>query len=366
MLGLANRISFSLGTRSIGGGSVSPTSWQDDGSGGINNPWNDDDYWNETGGAVTRNFTTSALGGSQSWPLDSSVELTGDFVIQDTIWTGSTAAGTLISGGVSAGNLEISLTSAGLVKVALAGSTVLTGIIAVNDNKKTDIILSRSGTTASLFINGVADGTGTMAGTVNFDTFNARTGGTIFFIGTQSDIIVLDEDVITGLWLIDEADPSTIVDRANGNNSTAVNFTSAQSETFTNESVRWTSNTQLAVNPDFDTDTIWSKGVGWSISGGNAIHTAPTTSNIGQPQGANLIEGDTVKCIYDLVSLSGNNCRVLYGGLIGDLNTANVIGLNTELATWGSQVGNNLNIQAFTTAEAVISSLKLFRTLEEA
>ena len=145
---------------------------------------------------------------------------------------------------------------------------------------------------------------------------------------------------------------------------TAVNITDADAKEYVFEEVRWTGLDQLVINPDFDSDATWSKGTGWSISGGNAIHTAPSTSNIGQMQGANLDEGDTVKCIYDSVSLSGGFYRALYGGLTGNLNTSNVIGLNTEFATWGSQVGNNFNIQAFTNAEAVISSIRLFKTLE--
>ena len=47
---------------------VSPTSWQDDGSGGINNPWNDDDYWNETGtlDRFVSTWDTENLGGTGS------------------------------------------------------------------------------------------------------------------------------------------------------------------------------------------------------------------------------------------------------------------------------------------------------------
>ncbi len=200
-------------------------------------------------GSESRNFTTSNLGGSEYWPLDNNVPLTANFSVTRKISTTSTAAGTLFSGGTAAGKLEVSLTAAGLVQVDVAGSTIFTGIIAVNDGKLNEIILSRTGTTASLTVNGVSDGSGTMSGTVNFDTFNARTGGTIFFVGVQADILVNDAGTDVHSWPIDEEDPSTITDRIGSNDSTAVNFTSSDSETFTKAGDDWLGDANLWTVP---------------------------------------------------------------------------------------------------------------------
>ena len=233
--------------------------------------------YGQTGaGSESRNFTTSNLGGSEYWPLDSSVSHTGDFIESRKISTTSTAAGTLFSGGTAAGKLEVSLTAAGLVKVDVAGSNIFTGIIAVNDGKLNEIVLSRTGSTASLTVNGVSDGSGTMSGTVAYDTFNARTGGTIFFIGVQADIISNDAGTDVHSWPIDEEDPSTITDRIGSNDSTAINFTSNDSETFTKAGDDW-----LGINGGFVTDSGWTNNPTFpydtfDATGGNAQAIATT------------------------------------------------------------------------------------------
>lgn len=167
------------------------------------NIWNNPLQFAIYEGFLQRFFTTTAASLSQSWTVKS-VPLAGNFDIFDFVNTGATVAQTLYSGGIAAGNLEVSLTAAGLVKVDVAGVNIFTGVIAVNDNKSHELHLSRTGTTASLFVDGVADGTGTMSGTVDFDTISGRTGGSIFFSGVHYDFRVLSAGVPIHFWKIDE------------------------------------------------------------------------------------------------------------------------------------------------------------------
>jgi len=250
-------------------------------------------------GSLTRNFTTSNLAGSESWPLDSNVPLTANFSITDKISTTSTAAGVLFSGGTAAGKLEVSLTAAGLVKVDVAGVNIFTGVIAVNDGKFNEIVLSRTGTTASLTVNGVSDGSGTMSGTVNFDTLNARTGGTIFFIGVQADIVVVDAGTTVHTWLIDETNPATISDITGSNNSTAVNFTSADSETFTKSGADFLG-FDFWTNPPDVLQTGWVDDGGgqYTLTGDGSFQQLGMTSNI--------VSGLTYRASFNMVSLSAN------------------------------------------------------------
>lgn len=61
----------------------------------------------------------------------------------------------------------------------------------------------------------------------------------------------------------------------------------------------------LAINGGFDTDTLWSKGTGWSISGGVATKAAGTASNLGSTFGA-LTAGKLYACTYTLTRSAGS------------------------------------------------------------
>jgi hypothetical protein len=335
MLGLTNRLSFSLGGANAGAAILSET----------------------------RNFTTSNLAGSEYWPLDSSVSLTGNFSITTKVSTTSTAAGVLYSGGTASGKLEVSLTAAGLVQVDVAGITIFTGVIAVNDGKFNTLVLSRTNTTASLTVNDTADGSGTMSGTVAFDTLQARTSGSVFFIGFQSDIIVNDAGTNVHSWPIDEEDPSTITDRIGSNDSTAVNFTSADSEKFTLDGINWIGSVDHVVNGSFDTDSNWTKGTGWTISGGQAHHAAGTRSTLYQNV-TGLNEGDLIRVIHDVVS-GTNNAGIISQGVGGGTaafgnppSTKNIADIS-----YGG-INNQLKFDAFSANDLSIDNIKLFKRLE--
>ena len=238
-------------------------------------------------GTVTRNFTTSTSGGSEYWPLDSSVSLTGAFSITDDVATTSTAAGVLYSGGTAAGKLEVSLTAAGLVQVDVTGVTIFTGVIAVNDGKLNTLVLSRTGTTASLTVNGVADGSGTMSGTVAFDTLDARTAGSVFFIGTHANIVVIDAGTEIHSWPIDETlednlvlhDTKTVLGAEEVTNGTNITTTTGWVETR-------------------GASTL-------SAAGGNIVATSDSTASFGAvTELTGLTIGETYLLTYSLVAAS--------------------------------------------------------------
>lgn len=86
--------------------------------------------------------------------------------------------------------------------------------------------------------------------------------------------------------------------------------------------------TELIVNGNFATDTVWTKGVGWTISGGQAVAAAGSASSIFQTV-AGLVSGDVIRIGLDI---SGMTAGALTARLIG--GTAQVVSDN--MATNGT------------------------------
>ncbi len=68
---------------------------------------------------------------------------------------------------------------------------------------------------------------------------------------------------------------------------------------------------EKVINGGFDADSDWTKGAGWTISGGNANKTSGTTSYINQNILA--VAGKTYEVIIDISSVSGD-IRIYMGG----------------------------------------------------
>ena len=63
---------------------------------------------------------------------------------------------------------------------------------------------------------------------------------------------------------------------------------------------------ELVTNGTFDTDSDWTKGTGWSISGGQATHVAGTASNFSQAVSYGSA-GTVYALSVDVVSISGGS-----------------------------------------------------------
>lgn len=68
---------------------------------------------------------------------------------------------------------------------------------------------------------------------------------------------------------------------------------------------------ELLVNGNFDTDTDWAKGTGWSISGGRAIHTGATADYLKQSV---TTTGMWYECRIDVAVANGSNFPQVYLG----------------------------------------------------
>lgn len=102
--------------------------------------------------------------------------------------------------------------------------------------------------------------------------------------------------------------------------------------------------TNLIVNGGFDTDTVWTKGTGWTISGGVASRTSTGTVNdITQAPGLTSPNGKTYRGAVDVVSISGGNLR---GCLTGGTTATSALSMTTAGSYLFSIVGITGNVNA--------------------
>lgn len=72
--------------------------------------------------------------------------------------------------------------------------------------------------------------------------------------------------------------------------------------------------TEIATNGSFDSDTSWSKGIGWTISGGFANQDGSNVSASYLQQSKTFSVGSWYAGAYDIVARSQGATRMTYGG----------------------------------------------------
>ena len=114
----------------------------------------------------------------------------------------------------------------------------------------------------------------------------------------------------------------------------------------------------LVTNGTFDADTNWTKGTGWSISGGTANKTAGTGDAIYQP--AELNAGKTYRIVYTVSGATAGTCAAVLTG--GTQVTGTLLGTNTtrvELLT--ANTGNvNVGVTSNATFDGSIDNISVY------
>lgn len=88
---------------------------------------------------------------------------------------------------------------------------------------------------------------------------------------------------------------------------------------------------ELISNGDFATDTIWSKGTGWTISGGQGV-AAATAANQFLAQTVSVVKGGVYVVSYDVANYASGDVRPSFDS--GDNGTArNANGSYTDTIT---------------------------------
>lgn len=86
-------------------------------------------------------------------------------------------------------------------------------------------------------------------------------------------------------------------------------------------------------NPNFDSDTAWTKGAGWTITGGTAVATGAISTAISQTSGVTLVNGQSYIITYT-VTRSAGTITPSIGGTAG--TARNAAGTYTETIVAGA------------------------------
>jgi len=108
-----------------------------------------------------------------------------------------------------------------------------------------------------------------------------------------------------------------------------------------------TAGSELVTNGSFDTDTSWTKGTGWAISGGVATHTGSTgnlTQNIG-------MSGKSVLVTFNIVSIADGVVNI-FDNSVGTfaLFSFNTVGVKTFYL---HQAGNEIGFRSSSTSASI-------------
>jgi len=79
---------------------------------------------------------------------------------------------------------------------------------------------------------------------------------------------------------------------------------------------------QIVTNGDFATDTVWSKGAGWTIGSGVATATGAISTAISQVPTIPLVIGQAYSVVYTIPTLSAGTLTASLGGQSGTPRTA--------------------------------------------
>lgn len=86
---------------------------------------------------------------------------------------------------------------------------------------------------------------------------------------------------------------------------------------------------ELVANGGFDTDTVWTKGAGWTIGGGVATKTSGNANDISQS--ITFTAGKSYQLTYDLTRSSGGITPQFLGGTVASGAFRNTSGTYTDI-----------------------------------
>lgn len=203
--------------------------------------------------------------------------------------------------------------------------------------------------------------------------FDATSTTTSILIANGSDVFVRDQfggvgtNIIVAPFTIDgtlyDYNINNISVKEASGYGTAVNIDTDDSEPFTQDGIDWLGE-ELVTNGSFDSDTGWSKGAGWTISGGTANNdgTGGTASSIESPS-INVIGGQSYRTVLDVISNTGSGTNPIDLGV----TRYNSLHLNTGSHSFMELQGaSNSTYKIFARASEpfVIDNVSVKRILE--
>ena len=114
--------------------------------------------------------------------------------------------------------------------------------------------------------------------------------------------------------------------------------------------------TEKVANGDFASDTAWTKGAGWSIAGGVAVHATGNTAGLTQP--STLTVGRRYRVMFDVVGSTAGSIR-LETGSAADEKTDNLSGNGTKVAYLVAGAFVNISFIPFSTFDGSIDNVSI-------
>jgi len=222
-----------------------------------------------SGGYYNSQRYFSTLDGSNYFTIPT-VTLSGDFEIEFDFSTTDNSVTKLILG-QALDDDYIALLDTDRIQISINDVSYTINQV-YNDGKLHSIKVTRVGTTVTTYFDGVSIDTQTDSNNFIIEEIGSYKSGTVTFSGVIANVKITDAGTLIRNYPIDEDwdGTTTLIDYgADGSNGTAVSITSANAEQFTLVGADYLG-AELVVNGDFATDSDWTKGTGWTISGGKA------------------------------------------------------------------------------------------------
>ena len=269
------------------------------------------DLWTITDEGLGRHFTTLDLAFTMYYPVPthtSSADFTHtlDFTFADT-----SAQMVVLSGGVngvSESFLRLDPTD-GSVDLLVNQGTFLAGSAAAFtvDRDTHTLSLARVGNDYTIRLDGaIIQVFNQLAADFLVENIGVRADG----MSQRFSGVISDVNLGSGErdYFIDErwvgSTPILVDYGTDGLDGSAVNIDSDDSELFTPDGIDWLG-LELNTNGDFDTDTDWTKGSGWTISAGTANYDGTGGTSSLQQTGLSVLPNYTYVTSLDVVSNAG-------------------------------------------------------------
>jgi len=112
---------------------------------------------------------------------------------------------------------------------------------------------------------------------------------------------------------------------------------------------------ELISNGTFDTDSDWTKGTGWSISGGKAIATSASSGSQLYQNG--LIVGKKYETTFTITDLTSGKFRVLFGD--GGNTSGDFTSTGTYTVTFTAAGSTRLGVRTVGTTTGSIDNISV-------
>jgi hypothetical protein len=116
-------------------------------------------------------------------------------------------------------------------------------------------------------------------------------------------------------WWYDPSDFSTLFQDEKG--TTPVTAVEQPCSLMLDKRLGLTLGSELVTNGTFDTDSDWTKGTGWTISGGKATHASGSAADLAQIMSTKITTGKTYLVMFTVSDMTAGTLSLYLGGVSG-------------------------------------------------